>query len=84
MEKAKEKPAAKKSFKMPHLFWIMLGLLVVASILTCIVPAGQFATDAEGNVLGDQFSYLGHQTPVNIWQMLMLIVDGFSGSAQVI
>lgn len=84
MEKAKEKPAAKKSFKMPHLFWIMLGLLVVASILTYIVPAGQFATDAEGNVLGDQFSYLGHQTPVNIWQMLMLIVDGFSGSAQVI
>ena len=53
MEKAKEKPAAKKSFKMPHLFWIMLGLLVVASILTYIVPAGQFATDAEGNVLGD-------------------------------
>lgn len=84
MEKAKEKPAAKKSFKMPHLFWIMLGLLVVASILTYIVPAGQFATDADGNILGDQFNYLGHQTPVNIWQMLMLIVDGFSGSAQVI
>ena len=35
----------KKSFKLPHLFWIMMGLLVVTSLLTYVVPAG--ATDVE-------------------------------------
>ena len=76
----KEAGTKKKAFKMPHLLWIMLGLLLIASILTYIIPAGQFATDEAGNVLGDQFNYLGYQTPVNPWQMLMMIVDGFSGS----
>ncbi|HIX25171.1 MAG TPA: AbgT family transporter [Candidatus Lachnoclostridium avicola] len=80
----KEAGTKKKAFKMPHLLWIMLGLLLIASILTYIIPAGQFATDEAGNVLGDQFNYLGYQTPVNPWQMLMMIVDGFSGSAAVI
>ena len=80
----KEAGTNKIAFKMPHLLWIMLGLLLIASILTYIIPAGQFATDEAGNVLGDQFNYLGYQTPVNPWQMLMMIVDGFSGSAAVI
>lgn len=80
----KEAGTKKKAFKMPHLLRIMLGLLLIASILTYIIPAGQFATDEAGNVLGDQFNYLGYQTPVNPWQMLMMIVDGFSGSAAVI
>lgn len=79
-----EKGGQKKAFKMPHLLWIMLGLLLIASILTYIIPAGQFGVDEAGNVLGDQFNYLGYQTPVNPWQMLLLVVDGFSGSATVI
>ena len=80
----KNEAKQKKAFKMPHLLWIMLGLLLVASILTYIIPAGQFATDEAGNVLGDQFNYLGQQTPVSPWGMLMRIVSGFSGSATVI
>lgn len=74
----------KKSFKMPHLFWIMLALLLFACVLTYIIPAGQFAVDAEGKILGDQFSYTGTQAPVNPWQMLMMILDGLMGSSSVI
>ncbi len=81
---AKKEQGEKKTFKMPHLLWIMLTLLVIASILTYIIPAGQFATDEAGNILGDQFNYLGYQTPVNPWEMLLLVADGFSGSATVI
>ena len=36
----KTEQKAKKSFKMPHLFWIMAGLLLVTSLLTYIIPAG--------------------------------------------
>ena len=73
-----------KKFKMPHLFWIMMALLMSACLLTYVVPAGEFAVDAEGKILGDQFSYLGHQVPVTPWRMFMLILDGLSGSGIVI
>lgn len=77
-------PKAKKKFKMPHLLWIMLGLLVFASLLTYVVPAGQFARDEQGRILGDQFTYLGRQTPVNPWRMMMMLLDGLIGSGMVI
>ena len=36
-------PAKKKSkLKMPHLLFLMLGLILLMSLLTYIVPAGQF------------------------------------------
>lgn len=74
----------KKGFKMPHLFWIMLGLLLLFSLLTYIVPAGQFAVDEDGKILGDQFSYVGTQSPVSPWQMLNLILGGLVDSGSVI
>lgn len=76
------KEEKKKGFKMPHLFWIMMTLLVVASLLTYVIPAGNFATDPEtGKILGDQFEWLGHQTPVSIPKMFMMILNGLTGSA---
>ena len=75
---------AKKAFKMPHLFWIMMGLLLFACLLTYIIPAGEFAVDENGKILGDQFSYLGHQNPVAPWRMFMLILQGLGDSGLVI
>ena len=50
---------AKKGFKMPHLFWIMMGLLLFACLLTYIIPAGEFAVDENGNVVdGDLILYV--------------------------
>lgn len=75
---------AKKQFKMPHLLWIMMGLLLLCSILTYIVPAGQFAMTEDGKLLGDQFQFLGYQTPVNPIQAILQILPGLQGSAVVI
>ena len=75
---------AKKGFKIPHLFWIMMGLLLFACLLTYIIPAGEFAVDENGKILGDQFSYLGHQNPVAPWRMFMLILQGLGDSGLVI
>ena len=72
----------KKGFKMPHLFWIMMGLLLITSLLTYIIPAGQFATDPEtGKILGDQFNYLGYQTPVSPVQMMLTMLEGLTSSS---
>ena len=74
----------KKKFKMPHLLWIMTGLIILASICTYIIPAGQFATNDLGQIMGDSFSYLGHQTPVSPWRAIYLFLDGLSGSSVII
>lgn len=74
----------KKNFKMPHLFWIMMGLLLFACLLTYIVPAGQFAVDESGKILGDKFTYIGKQHPVTPWRMLMLTLQGLVDSGLVI
>ncbi|WP_199173186.1 AbgT family transporter [Sporosarcina sp. P2] len=74
----------KKKFQLPHLFWIMMGILLLGSIATYIIPAGNFATDEDGTVLGNQFAFLGHQTPVSPWKMMMLILDGLNESSIII
>lgn len=74
----------KKGFQMPHLFWIMISLLLFACIMTYIIPAGQFAVDEEGKILGEQFTYLGRQSPVSPWRILMLVLNGLANSSNVI
>lgn len=73
----------KRSFKMPHLLWIILGLIVIMSLLTYVIPAGQFGTDEAGNLVGTEFNYLGYQTPVSLWRACMLLLDGLTGSATI-
>lgn len=74
----------KKAFQMPHLFWIMMALLLFACLLTYIVPAGEFAVDESGKIMGDQFIYKGSQNPISPWRMLMLVLNGLNESGVVI
>lgn len=82
-EEANVKPE-KKKFNMPHLLWIMFGLLLLASLATYIIPAGNFAVDENGTILGNQFEFLDYQTPVNPWEMLMFFLDGLNQSSSII
>lgn len=64
---------------MPHLLILMLALMVVMSLLTYILPAGEFVTDANG-----VNSYVSvARTPVSILDALMLIYDGIINSAMI-
>lgn len=80
-------PATQKKhhkFKMPHILFLVLILLFVLSALTYIIPAGQFAKDENGKLIGDQFEFLEQKTPVNFWQALLLILPGLQGSSKII
>lgn len=80
-------PATQKKhhkFKMPHVLFLVLILLFVLSALTYIIPAGQFAKDENGKLIGDQFEFLEQKTPVNFWQALLLILPGLQGSSKII
>lgn len=53
----------KRGFKMPHIMFLILGILMVMSLLTYVIPAGQFAKDPDtGKLIGDQFAFLDAQT----------------------
>lgn len=76
---------SKKGFRMPHLMFLVLGVLVFMSLMTYLIPAGQFAVDPESKqLLGDQFSFLPEQTPVNPWEAILMILPGLTSSGQVI
>lgn len=74
----------KRAFKMPHLFWIMAGMILVCSLLTYVVPAGRFAVDETGAIQGDRFEFLGAQTPVSPVAAALSIFPGMVGSAPII
>lgn len=75
----------KKGLKMPHLLFLMLGLIIFMSLMTYVIPAGQFAKNPEtGALLGDQFSLLEAQTPVNPWAALLMILQGLQNAGMVV
>ena len=79
------KESAKKSFKMPHLMVIVFCLIFFMSVMTYVIPAGQFATDPQtGQLIGSEFHFLGHQTPVSPWQSMLYSKEGIVNSGTII
>lgn len=77
------KTKEEKKFKMPHLLWIMTGIIMLACLATYIIPAGTFETNEAGQIVGTNLTYLGYQTPVSPWQALMDIKTGLTGAATI-
>lgn len=76
-----------KKFTFPHEFIIIIVLGVLACILTYIIPAGQYeriTTEAGTTVINPEvFQYI-ENTPVAIWRLPMLLVEGFYNSRALI
>lgn len=65
-----------KKLKAPPLILLVLGLIIAASILTYIIPAGAFDVDPETKTaIAGTFHYID-KTPVAPWTALGLIYDG--------
>jgi len=82
MEKTKTKKKA--GFKLPHLMFLMLGLLIFMSLMTYVIPAGAYGVNPDGSLDGNTFNLLGHQTPVNPWTAMVNILTGLQNSSYVI
>ncbi|MGI6108720.1 MAG: hypothetical protein ACOYB8_02585 [Eubacteriaceae bacterium] len=68
LKKEKDQTAEKKKkFKMPHLLWIMFGIILLSCLATYLIPAGQFATNEAGAITDADGCHsllrLFHKTP---------------------
>ena len=76
----------KKGFPVPHVYVILLALILLCSALSYVVPAGQYdMTVADGREVVDAATYhTVEATPVTLMQMLSAVPRGMTGSAQII
>ncbi len=78
----------KKKFQFPHAFVILFTLVVVAAIITWIIPAGNFervTDETTGLVMMDADSY--HQveaTPVGPYGLFLCIQKGFVSASSIV
>ncbi len=69
----------KLSFKMPHLLFLMIGLIIFMSCMTYVLPAGEYV-----EINGIQQYVATERSPVSIIDAFLLIFQGITNSASVI
>ena len=76
----------KKGFPVPHVYVILLSLIAICSLLSYVVPAGQYdMMSAGGREVVDAATYhIVESTPVTLMQMLSAVPRGMTQSAQII
>ncbi len=82
MKKIKE-----RKFQVPHTYVIIGTILLIVTIMTYIIPAGQYDRyeDENGNLVvdGNSFEFI-EQTPVGPFEMIKSIGDGMVQAADII
>lgn len=65
----------KHRFKMPSAFTILFGIIVFIAILTWFIPAGTYATTADGNLISGTYHTVASHTQ-GLWDVLMAPIIG--------
>ncbi|MEG0764150.1 MAG: TIGR00366 family protein [Oscillospiraceae bacterium] len=78
-----EKKGKKPALRAPNLLVLIFALILVASLLTYIVPAGQFNIGENGRVIAGTYHSV-EQTPVSPWQAISMIFEGMNASGYII
>lgn len=76
----------KKPFQFPHAYVLIVIIILVAGLLSYIIPAGAYDTmEVDGRTVYDpaSFHYV-EKTPVSPWDMLMAIPAGMTKQAALI
>jgi len=76
----------KKEFPVPHVYIILLSLILICSVLSYVIPAGQYdMMDAGGREVVNADTYhIIESTPVSLMQFLSAVPRGMTESAQII
>ncbi|HPA58768.1 MAG TPA: YfcC family protein [Synergistales bacterium] len=78
----------KKRFKVPHTYVILFSVVILATIMTYVLPAGvydRYKDDRTGRTLVDAASYHHvERTPVSVFKMFESIPKGMKETAEII
>ncbi len=76
----------KVKIAVPHVYILLLGLILIGAILSYIIPAGQYDMMTVGGreVVDSETYHVVEQTPVSFMQLLSAVPRGMSESAQII
>ncbi|MBR4039370.1 MAG: YfcC family protein [Clostridia bacterium] len=76
----------KKGIPVPHVYVILMGLILICSLLSYVVPAGQYdmMTVGKREVVDASTYHVVESTPVTLMQMLSAVPRGMTESAQII
>lgn len=77
------KAKTKRGFKVPQILVLILMLVVVFSILSYIVPGGQFQLDENNRVIPGTFEYIA-KNPVSPWEALLTFYQGIVDAGSII
>lgn len=87
MSAQQEAVKVKKTFKIPHTYVLIFGIIILVSVLSYIIPAGEYARvkdTATGRTVVDATSFKNVEgKPVNLLQMLTAIPRGMTAAASI-
>ena len=83
-----EKTKAKKGFHMPHVFIILLLIMLFVVILSYIIPSGSYerVTDEATGISvvnPDTFTYVENETPITFMDYFEAVYQGFVNGATI-
>jgi len=67
----------KLKFAFPHVMVLLIALVLIACLLSYIVPAGQYEYDENGYVIADSFHYV-ENTPVSPWNAVIKLTSAIA------
>lgn len=87
VKKKKQKKFLKK-FSFPHTYVIIMSIVILATLLTYVIPAGQYDRIKDESVgktivIADKFQYI-ENTPVSFIDIPNKIVESFNNSSSII
>ncbi|UJF15406.1 YfcC family protein [Jeotgalibaca sp. MA1X17-3] len=77
MEHAKKEK--NKQWKMPSSYTILLMIITFVAVLSWIVPAGMYDTDAQGNIIAGTYQVV-ERNPQGLWDVFMAPIKGMIGT----
>ena len=75
----------KKKFTLPHIFLLLFCIIAVCTVMTWVLPAGEFDRVVSGNrtVVVPGTYHTVEQSPVGLFSMFQQIYNGFCNAADV-
>lgn len=73
------KKEKKNQWKMPSSYTILLMIITIVAVLSWIVPAGMYDTDAQGNIIAGTYQVV-ERNPQGLWDVFMAPIKGMIGT----